>query len=260
MARLMFIEGISGAGKSTLARALAAELRTRAIDVTLYIEGDFANPIDFCAAACLTRAEYAALCVRHAAQAALIRAHTVDAGAALLVRYRGGAGPLFTGALLEELRVREFSYRPVQPVARDVYEEVYRHVWRRYAADVRGARGCVIFDGALIHHRANDLMLGYGARAGDVARHVAALWDALDGVERRVCYLSVADVAGRLRAARLSRGQSAPDAARLAFWQARAQVDRAALNALGGDVRCYGADAGGWRRSLRDLAGLALGE
>lgn len=257
MAELIFIEGVSGLGKSTLVRALAGRLRAAGRRVRAYVEFDAANPIDFYCTAYLPRREYAALAARYPE----LRAHAIDAGEAVLVRYYDGDTPLFAEPLRSELAARELCYHPPRPVPLAAYSAAYAAVWRDYAASLREAgEEMVLFDGSLLFHPLNDMTRNYAAPPEALAAHVRGLLAALGDVSWRVFYLRTDDYAAQLGRARRDRGQAPPTAEELRFWTDRAESDRRVLAEIGGNIEICDVSGGRWEAATEEVLAAILNE
>ena len=254
VARLVFIEGVSGVGKSTMVRTLRDRLRDAGVPVRAYLEFDADNPIDFYCTAYMSRADFAALCAGYPQSAERLRARSIPAGEAVLVRYYDRDMPLFSGPLLEELTAREFCWRPSRPVSIDAYSDAMAAVWRAYAASLANAGDEVIlFDGSLLFHPLNDMTRNYGASPARLAAHVQALLAALGDAKWRAYYLRANDYPAQLARARRDRGQEPPTAEALDFWTQRAADDRAVLEALGRDITALDISGGRWDEAANKI-------
>jgi hypothetical protein len=229
---LIFIEGVSGAGKSTLAKKLCDRLRGGRLSVDCYIEGDFSNPIDFYCAAYFKQDEYADLLLKYRDFSNDIKRNTIFAEDVRLVRYYNGTTTLFPEPLLDALRQREFSWKPIDPVPIAEYTHVYKSVWEQFAKNESVYSGYQIFDGTLLHHPINDMSRNYNASREQIINHVNTLIEVVRRLSPRIIYLSSDDVAERLQKARISRKEPPPTAKQIRFWEERKQMDFAVLKQL----------------------------
>jgi len=245
MTRIIFIEGVSGVGKSTMTANISALLRAQGFHVQEYLEFDASNPIDFYSTAYIEKEEFEKLCAKHEDSAVNLRSNAVDAGSAMLVRYCNGSTPLFQGELQRELEQCEFCYKPQKPVPIEAYTEVYRNVWRRFAANIGSEYDYIIFDGSCLHHPINDLMRNYGVDGETALNHVSTLLNALGSLQRKIFYMYTSDIPERLAKARAARGQTVPTDAQTDFWKRRNHNDVYVIERLGEEC-CMVDISNGW--------------
>ena len=230
--KLIFIESVSGVGKSTTTKKICDKLREMNFSVGYYLEGDFANPIDFFCTAYFNQDEYDNLLAEYNEFSDDIKANTIIADDIRLIRYYNRETPLFFEPLLNVLRKYEFCWNPINLVPISEYTRVYKSVWGNFARNVSNQRDYIIFDGSLLHHPINDMMRNYNASYNEIFYHVNTLIEAVNLLNPQIIYLSSDDVAERLVQARISRNQSPPSAEQILFWEKRKQMDMSVIRQL----------------------------
>lgn len=253
MTELIFLEGVSGIGKSTMARMLTDELSAAGLRVRAYLEFDFTNPIDFYCTACLSAGEYRTLYDTYPDERDALLRNTVPAGEVRLVRYFDEDTPLFAPALLAELRKKEFCYHPAHLVSMDEYTEAYRHVWTNFVESIDDTHDFLLFDGSLLHHPINDMMRNYHISGEQALPHIRTLLGSLGERKRRIFYLETSDIAAQLTRAHTDRGQDAPSAEDITFWETRHKNDRIVLNNIDEDIRIYDVSSKNWNAVRADI-------
>lgn len=230
--RLIFVEGVSGVGKSTMTQKLCDNLNKMGYAAGSYLEGDYANPIDFYCTAYFKQAEYDDLLVDYGEFAEDIKSNTITAGDVRLVRYYNRETPIFAESLLTELRDHELCWKPVNLAPLSEYTRVYKMVWESFTHKVDAQLDYLLFDGSLLHHPINDMMRNYNASCDQITDHVNNLIDAVNQLHPMVVYLSSDYVAERLRKARVCRNEAPPSAEQIRFWEARKQMDMSVIRQL----------------------------
>lgn len=256
MTELIFLEGVSGIGKTTMARMLMEELTAAGCRVRAYLEFDYTNPIDFYCTAYLSADEHRHLCEAYPDERDDLLRNTVPAGEVRLVRYFDDDTPLFTPALLAELRKKEFCWHPAHLVSMEEYTEAYRHVWTDFAESIDDTFDFLLFDGSLLHHPINDMMRNYHVTGEQAALHVRTLLESLGGRKRHIFYLETAGIGAQLTRAHADRGQNPPSAENIAFWETRHKNDRIVLDNIDDDSRIYDVSGGNWdgvREQIRNF-------
>lgn len=259
MTELVFIEGISGVGKSTMVRRLANELRSRGYSAKEYVEFDYTNPIDFYCTAYLTNDDYVKLCEKYSLEDEHIKADTVDAGRAKLIRYFNEDTPLFGEPILSELREREFCYDPKNLIPMEDYTEAYFEVWSRFVASINESYDFIIFDGSLLHHPINDMMRNYNIVGEQAIPHVRALLSALGTRQRRIFYLKVDNIAEQLKRAHIDRSQEHPSDDYIRFWKTRYQNDMTVLQNVQEDYCIFNVSCDGWDTAGEQILNNLIG-
>ena len=227
-----------------MARMLADELLSRGIPARAYLEFDFTNPIDFYCTAYLSSREYDQLCAERSSELETIKANTIHAGSAELVRYYDEDTPLFSEPLLSELAAREFCYNPPRPVPLEAYTAAYAEVWRNFAREPGG--GFLIFDGSLLHHPINDMLRNYSVAKEQALSHVSVLLGSLGEIRRKIFYLRTDDPGAQLVRAHTDRGESSPTGDSIRFWQKRGEYDHFVLENISEYRRIFNVTDGGW--------------
>ena len=253
MPEIVFIEGVSGVGKSTMVRMLAEDLRALDCSVRDYVEFDYTNPIDFYCTAYLLPEQYEKLCADYPSSADTIRANTISAGKAKLVRYFDEDTPLFSEPLLSELALREFCYKPKQLVPIDEYTAAYQAVWHSWASSLDETVDIIIFDGSLLHHPINDMMRNYSVDGEGAIPHVTALLDSLGKIKRHLFYLKTDDIRKQLKRAHRDRGQDRPTDQQIRFWEKRYENDMAVLRSLQENYEIFDVSAGNWEAVRKQI-------
>ena len=251
--QLLFIEGVSGVGKTTTAQRLCDQLRARVFSVDCYLEFDFANPIDFYCTAYFHQDEYATLLKNHTHLSADIRANTIAAGAARLVRYYNQETPLFLEPLLSTLCEHEFCWNPIHLVSLAEYTSVYKTVWEQFAKSQTSFPNYVIFDGSLLHHPLNDMMRNYHASIEQAAAHVNTLLECVMPLRPQIIYLSSDNIATQLVLARKTRQQPPPTTNQIRFWKKRKQMDDEIIQQISIPYVVYDVSQGDWNTALEAM-------
>ena len=250
---IVFIEGVSGVGKSTMVKTLAGELRRLGYSVRDYVEFDYTNPIDFYCTAYLLPEQYEKLCRDYPLSADIIRANTIPAGKAKLVRYFDEDTPLFEEPLLSELALCEFCYKPKQLVPIEEYSSAYREVWRQWVSMLDKSCDFFLFDGSLLHHPINDMMRNYGVDGEGALPHVRSLLDSLGDIKRHIFYLKTGNIRGQLKRAYRDRGQDTPAEEQIRFWESRYENDRTVLRGISEEYEIFDVSAGNWVEVRKEI-------
>jgi len=251
--QLMFVEGVSGVGKTTMARKLCEKLQGSGFSADCYLEGDFANPIDFYCTAYFTQEEYADLLDNHGELTVDIQSNTIVAGNIRLVRYHNRETPLFPEALLDVLRKHEFCWKPSHLVPISEYTRVYKSVWEQFAKRENKHPDFLIFGGSLLHHPINDMMRNYGASLDQITHHINTLIEAVNRLRPRVIYLSSENVSEQLHKARINRDEAPPTAEQIAFWEERKRMDLAVMQHLSIPCDVFDISQGNWDFAMEDV-------
>ncbi len=232
MARLILIEGIPGSGKTTLATSLSSLLRAD-VPCACYLEGQSGHPAELEHHACLTQAEYAALCAGFPGQVASLANHVRKEGDFLLVRYMENGAPIFSGALLGRLRAREFRYALSPRIPFAAYSAVSLSRWRGLAAEWAGKPGFLLLESAFLQRPVQDLLLHYALPDAEIIAFLQRAAEALRPLMPTLFYLAPESVPATL--SRIARARNMPEMAypdSIAFWAHRRELELAVLPVL----------------------------
>jgi hypothetical protein len=186
--RLILVEGIPGSGKTTLAAHLHERLVSRGLPARLYGEGDVDHPADFESVAHFSRADYADLLGRHAAQQPLLERYALLQGDDCFVAYgrlRRDEASAAPEALLGELARRDVYETPLA----DTYCRLIVERWMRFARQAASGAEVFVFECCFLQNPLTVLIGKHNQGREAASRLIHALAAAIQPLRPALVYL-----------------------------------------------------------------------
>lgn len=192
--KLIMFEGILGSGKSTMAKRVHEYLSSNGIKARLYNEGDSGHPVDLAWHAYLTKDEFDEVIVSNKELDEQIISHSIIEDNYVLVPYKEAGKALYEGELMKYLEAHEVCYSSTPTVPMEVFTEVFRKRWKRFAENIACKDEIIIFESSFFQHQIHDLMRMYAPESSAIIKHLEVLINEVMDLRPIVFYISQSSV------------------------------------------------------------------
>lgn len=185
--KLIIVEGIPGSGKTTTAEFIKKLLDKRGIDNELYSEGNLEHPADFEAVACLSKAEYEMLLIKHERFKPILENSVIKKDNNVFIHY-GKIKNEKSNELPEELYNEIVNFDVCDGLSLERYHELTLKRWNEFAERASKEDKVYIFECCFIQNPLVVMMARHCADNEYIMRHVLQIEDIINKLNPKLIY------------------------------------------------------------------------